>query len=619
MMLKQSATAPILLATAFLVGCSCLLPITKCDATVPFVAYGTSVGDAKLPPFVDDDYYGPFPLATPMTFLDGGQETQYYVSSNGAIMFIPSYSYTFPPVYSPSNGRLIASAYGDLYTPSAASGGVYHRTFTASGTAMSDMWSDVLPSIPFTPTAALVMTLDNVPDLAGTGLVTVQTIVLWNTARTMLMFRVKSITAQTLIFGGYVGPTGTYLMPPNNKLSWPTLSNVGVPGLFVVVPLELTPAPAPPTPAPPPPLALKTATPASSPSASPSSMLSFSETLSISETDSFSLSMSLSAAVSLSYSLSVSQTDSYSLSTSPSMTPSQSRPRSLSVSETNSFSLSTSPSTTLSLSHSFSISEIDSFSLSTSTSATLSLSHSFSISEIDSFSLSTSTSVTLALSRSHSLSVSESDSFLPSTSPTTSSTLSCSRSVSEFDSLTLTSKSSTLSLSYSTSVSQSESFTLSVSLSKTVSISYSLSVSATDSFSLTTSPSTFSLSRSWSASISASSTMSLSYSLSESLSLSTTPSSTLSGTHPSLLVTESHSLRTRSVSPTLTSSDDSIPDGSGWRMIVIIAVPGVVGLAIAFGVIVAMKHASVGATATSTWAAVEAPPLPPGTSTTLPF
>ncbi|CUG83743.1 membrane-associated protein, putative [Bodo saltans] len=203
-------------------------------AVVPLAPFGNSAGDTQLTPNTDDQSFGPFPLPYPIPFPDGSAETSYYASSNGLISFTYVSSYTLSPTYVASQGRLIAAAYGDLRTPvDVAGGGMYHRAFTGSAPQLRSLWHDVLTTIPFSPTCALVFTVYNCPRFGSpSDLITAQTIILWNKYRMLILFRVRAVGSSTLLFGGYVGPMWTWVYTGDSTL-WPTKSNVSVPGLFV--------------------------------------------------------------------------------------------------------------------------------------------------------------------------------------------------------------------------------------------------------------------------------------------------------------------------------------------------------------------------------------------------
>lgn len=211
--------------------CHCF-PFTH--AVVPLASFGTSAGDTQLTSNIDDQSFGPYPLPYPIPFPDGSAESSYYVSSNGLISFASVSAFWLSPTYVASQGRLIAAAYGDLRTPvDGAGGGMYHRALSASASKLRSLWHDVLASISFVPQYALVFTVDRCPRYRNlTQLITAQTIILWNRYKLAMLFRVQTVESSSLRFGGYVGPIWTWVYTDDSTL-WPTMSNVGVPGLFV--------------------------------------------------------------------------------------------------------------------------------------------------------------------------------------------------------------------------------------------------------------------------------------------------------------------------------------------------------------------------------------------------
>ncbi|CUG71740.1 membrane-associated protein, putative, partial [Bodo saltans] len=222
-----------------------LLP-TACVAAVPFAPYGTANGDAQLTS--TDQLFGPYSLPTPMP-TDNGTVSQYYVCTTGGIFF-KTFSYA-GLVYSYKNysntyGPMIGAATAHMHN---AANGYYHRTISGPGAALDALWSDVLPGgIPIVPTDGLVFTVDNsylYP--STTSLVQAQTIVLWNSTSSLMLFRIKSVTytsTAVVAYGGYLGPSTKYLIP-GVATTWASSSNTGVNGLYTVLMNQAPQAPQP--------------------------------------------------------------------------------------------------------------------------------------------------------------------------------------------------------------------------------------------------------------------------------------------------------------------------------------------------------------------------------------
>lgn len=116
--------------------------------------------------------------------------------------------------YSTTVGPMVGAAVQHMHALDSV-GGYYHRTISGPGAALDALWSDVLPGgIPIVPTAGLVFTVDNsyLYPYDTTSVISTQTIVLWNSVSSLMLFRIKSITYPTGIinYGGYLGPTASY-------------------------------------------------------------------------------------------------------------------------------------------------------------------------------------------------------------------------------------------------------------------------------------------------------------------------------------------------------------------------------------------------------------------------
>ncbi|CUG20445.1 transmembrane protein, putative [Bodo saltans] len=212
----QNNTDPIA-ALMFVVVLS-LCSSTASVAVVPFVPFGTSAGDAMLSGGADDNAFGPFPLPLPMSFPLGPAQTSYYLSSNGLVSFTA------------------VSTYGDLVIPSSTSnGGIYYRSVSGNTSQLEFVWRDVISSIPFAPSHALVFTVDRCVFFRDSNsIVTSQTIILWGSTQTLMIFRIRAVQRPYLVFSGYVGPEGSRVQSDDSTL-WPNVTNVGVPGVVSVL------------------------------------------------------------------------------------------------------------------------------------------------------------------------------------------------------------------------------------------------------------------------------------------------------------------------------------------------------------------------------------------------
>ncbi|CUG93261.1 Hypothetical protein, putative [Bodo saltans] len=133
-----------------------------------------------LPSGVDDREYGPFALHAPMPFPMGSAETSYYVSSNGYVSF------------SLGNERMITATYGDLVTPPCSSSPrMYHACIRGTASQLQPLWSDVMSTLPFSPSYALVFTVDRGLFFRASGTVTSQT----SSARSSTITRSQSLSS----------------------------------------------------------------------------------------------------------------------------------------------------------------------------------------------------------------------------------------------------------------------------------------------------------------------------------------------------------------------------------------------------------------------------------------
>ncbi|CUG20751.1 Hypothetical protein, putative, partial [Bodo saltans] len=362
-------------------------------AVVPLVPFGASAGDAMLPSGVDDNGYGPFTLPAPMPFPIGSAETSYYVSSNGLVSFIGTASYSLTPTYNAATGRLITATYGDLTTStSVAGGGMFHRTISGNASQLEFLWSDIISKLFFSPSHALVFTVYRCTICCSSSLsITSQTIILWNSVQTLMLFRIQTVEASSLLFSGYVGPEGSRVLSGTAK-SWPSSTNVCHPGAVLVflgeLPYGFTCTKSPSTTVTwsrtvPSPTKKKTkafsATATSTqsivPSLSTTQSPSSTATPSFSTLPSFSMtgSASFTTAISLSNVSSSSTTKSlsFTLTASTSNLPSLSTSRLLSPTETVNFSMSPSSSSTESSTYSIAMSLSISISVTAATSCSV--------------------------------------------------------------------------------------------------------------------------------------------------------------------------------------------------------------------------------------------------------
>ncbi|CUG71719.1 Hypothetical protein, putative [Bodo saltans] len=194
-----------------LLSCSVYFPLLRCDD------YVCSIWHCKRRHKVYTKRQRPsvWAVSSPHSnaVSDGSTESQYYPSTTGGIVFrAASVSTVFQyQTYSTTVGPTVGAAVQHMHALDSV-GGYYHRTISGPGAALDALWSDVLPGgIPIVPTAGLVFTVDNsyLYPYDTTPVISTQTIVLWNSVSSLMLFRIKSITYPTGIinYGGYLPRT----------------------------------------------------------------------------------------------------------------------------------------------------------------------------------------------------------------------------------------------------------------------------------------------------------------------------------------------------------------------------------------------------------------------------
>ncbi|CUG77616.1 membrane-associated protein, putative [Bodo saltans] len=134
---KSTPWSHFVAAIVVLLGC---LPV-MCVALIPFVPYGTTgTSDAALDQYARSRLYGPYSLPSPMVFTDGGRETQYFVSTNGAIMF-QQYSDLYRTNVRSGKRSIDCGSVRSFRSFLVPKTGMYHRTFSGNESLMRSTWS----------------------------------------------------------------------------------------------------------------------------------------------------------------------------------------------------------------------------------------------------------------------------------------------------------------------------------------------------------------------------------------------------------------------------------------------------------------------------------------------